>query len=40
MRVAVLALQGAFADGVRGLVQYGVKTLQGEGIAVLHYTIS
>lgn len=35
-----MRLQGAFADGVRGLVQYGVKTLQGEGIAVLHYTIS
>lgn len=35
-----MRLQGAFADGIRGLVQYGVKTLQGEGIAVLHYSLA
>jgi hypothetical protein len=34
-----MRLQSAFKDGVRGLVQYGVKTLQGEGIAVLNYEI-
>lgn len=34
-----MRLQGAFADGIRGLVSYGVKTLQGEGIAVLHYSL-
>lgn len=35
-----MRLQNAFADGIRGLVQYGVKTLQGEGIAILNYEIS
>lgn len=38
--VEAMRLQGAFADGIRGLVQYGVKTLQSEGIAVLNYTIA
>lgn len=32
--------QKAFADVVRGLVNYGVKTLRPEGIAVLNYTIA
>ena len=35
-----MRLQNSFADGIRGLVQFGVKTLQGEGIAVLHYAIA
>ena len=35
-----MRLQDSFSDGIRGLVQYGVKTLQGEGIAVLNYIIS
>ena len=38
--VEAMRLQTAFKDGVRGLVQYGVKTLQGEGIAVLNYSLS
>lgn len=38
-KTEAMRLQGAFSDGVRGLVQYGVKTLQSEGIAVLHYSI-
>lgn len=32
--------QSAFADVVRGLVNYGVKTLRPEAIAVLNYTIA
>lgn len=39
-KVEAMRLQNSFADGVRGLVQYGVKTLQGEGIAVLNYSIA
>lgn len=38
--VEAMRLQNAFKDGIRGLVQYGVKTLQAEGIAVLNYTIA
>lgn len=37
--VEALRLQTSFSDAVRGLVSYGVKTLQGEGIAVLNYEI-
>ena len=37
--VEAMRLETAFADGVRGLVSYGVKTLRPEGIAVLFYTI-
>ena len=37
--IEAMRLQSAFADGVRGLVSYGVKTLRPEGIAVLHYSI-
>ena len=37
--VEALRLQTSFSDSVRGLVAYGVKTLQGEGIAVLNYEI-
>ena len=37
--VEALRLQTSFSDAVRGLVTYGVKTLQGEGIAVLNYEI-
>ena len=35
-----MRLQSDFADGIRGLVSYGVKTLQGEGIAVLNYSFA
>lgn len=38
--VEAMRLQNSFSDGLRGLVNYGVKTLQGEGIAVLYYTIA
>ena len=38
--IEAMRLEGDFADGVRGLAQYGVKTLQGEGIAVLNYSIA
>ena len=38
-KVEALRLQNSFSDAVRGLVSYGVKTLQGEGIAVLNYEI-
>lgn len=34
-----MRLQNSFDDGIRGLMQYGIKTLQGEGIAILNYTI-
>ena len=34
-----MRLEKAFADGVRGLVSYGVKTLRPEGIAVLYYQL-
>ncbi len=34
-----MRLETAFADGVRGLVSYGVKTLRPEGIAVLYYQL-
>ena len=37
--VEAMRLQNAFKDGIRGLVQYGVKTLLPEGIAVLNYEI-
>lgn len=39
-KTEAMRLQASFSDGVRGLVQYGVKTLQGEGVAVLNYSIS
>lgn len=39
-KTEAMRLQGSFSDGIRGLVQYGVKTLQGEGIAVLTYEIA
>ena len=38
--IEAMRLESDFADGVRGLVAYGVKTLQGEGIAVLNYEIA
>lgn len=38
--IEAMRLQSAFADGVRGLVSYGVKTLRPEGIAILHYTVN
>ena len=38
-KVEALRLQSSFSDAVRGLVSYGVKTLQGEGISVLNYEI-
>lgn len=34
-----MRLQGAFADGVRGLCRYGSKVLIPEGISVLHYEL-
>lgn len=39
-KTEAMRLEGAFADGVRGLSNYGAKTLKPEGIAVLYYTIS
>lgn len=39
-KTEALRLQDSFSDAVRGLVQFGTKTLQGEGIALLHYTIT
>lgn len=39
-KVEAMRLQDSFSDGIRGLVNYGVKTLQPEGIAVLNYTIA
>lgn len=38
-KTEAMRLQNAFKDGVRGLVQYGAVTLQGEGIAILNYEI-
>ena len=38
--VEAMRLQNSFSDGLRGLVNYGVKTLQGEGVAVLYYAIA
>lgn len=38
-KMEALRLEKAFADAVRALVQYGVKTLRPEAIAVLHYEI-
>lgn len=34
-----MRLQSSFADGIRGLCQYGSKVLRDEAIAVLHYEI-
>lgn len=39
-KTEAMRLQGSFSDGVRGLVQYGAKALQPDGIALLHYTIA
>lgn len=39
-KVEALRLQGAFADGVRGLCVYDAVTLKPEGIAVLFYTVA
>lgn len=39
-KIEAMRLQDSFSDGIRGLVNYGVKTLQPEGIAVLNYTIA
>ena len=38
-KTEALRLESSFSDAVRGLVQFGVKTLQAEGIAVLNYEI-
>ncbi|NSB12120.1 hypothetical protein [Clostridium beijerinckii] len=38
-KMKAVDLQDAFGEGIKGLVQYGVKTLQGEGIAVLNYSL-
>ena len=38
-KVEALRLESSFSDGVRGLVQYGVKTLRPNAIGVLHYEI-
>ena len=38
--IEAMRLQNAFKDGVRGLVVYGAKVLQADGIALLHYSIS
>lgn len=34
-----MRLEGAFADGIRGLEVYGAKVLRSEAIAVLHYVV-
>lgn len=34
-----MRLQGAFADGIRGLEMYGAKVLRDNAIAVLNYTV-
>lgn len=39
-KMEALRLENAFADAIRTLVVYGVKTLQPEGIAVLNYEIA
>lgn len=39
-KLEALRLEATFADGLKGLVNYGVKTLQPEGIAVLNYEIA
>jgi hypothetical protein len=36
-KIEAMRLQDSFSDGIRGLVNYGVKTLQPEGVAVLNY---
>ena len=38
--IEAMRLQTAFKDGVRGLVVYGAKVLQADGLALLHYSIS
>jgi hypothetical protein len=38
--VEAMRLQGAFADGVRGLCVYDAETLRPEAVAVLYYTIA
>lgn len=35
-----MRLQNSFADGVRGLVNYGVKTLRDGGVSVLFYSLA
>lgn len=37
--VEAMRLQASFSDGVRGLMQYGVKTLRDDAAALLHCTI-
>lgn len=37
--IEAMRLQGSFADGIRGLCQYGAKVLREDAIAVLHCTI-
>lgn len=39
-KIEAMRLQDSFSDGIRGLVNYGVKTLQPEGVAVLNYEIA
>lgn len=39
-KLEALRIENSFADGLKGLVNFGVKTLQPEGIAVLNYSIT
>lgn len=39
-KVEAIRLEAAFSDALKGLVNFGVKTLQPEGIAVLNYQIA